>query len=213
MRDDQDDPPDLLAGINLAETEHRRWQEKLTDPLLRRAYDLRERAWKAAMSRTGDRGEALALIQEASAIDPEYAPQVAGIRKFFERRDRSGKVSLPRAINTTIAPLLASHGFVIWHPSATPKAWRQGCAFVRSQQGRDQQISIASEKFGKRLGLLVAREREGPEYVYRDHRAFGCAHEELAYLNQEELTVVIARIGRLLESRVIPWLDQPLPGA
>ena len=206
-------PPGLAAGLRVAEQEARRWEEKLANPHLREAHDLRELAWETAFSRTGDRAQALELIQQASAIDPEYLPQVAGMRSFFERRDRTGKVSLPKTINRLVAPLLASYGFGIWHPSESRTSWRKDCAFTRSRNGLEQRISISSGKFGKQLHMLVSHEQKPQEYVHRDHRAFGCAHAELAYLNQQDLTRATSRLASLLEERVIPWLEASSVGA
>ena len=193
---------DRDRGIKLAQSEHERWQEKLRDPRLSHAAELREQAWQLATSKTGDRARALTLIEAAAAIDPEYLPQVDGIRNYLDRRERSGKVSLPKAINSTLSPLLLGHGFEIRHGT-----WRQGRSFVRSRDGRDQRISVGSAKFGKQLSLLVAWEIAPGQYNYRDHRDFGCPHDSLAYLNQQELEQVVARLTQLLDAEVLPWLD------
>ena len=198
---------DLLAGIQLAQAEHERWQEKLRDPTLRHAAELREQAWQLATSKAGDKARAVALIEEAASLDPEYLPQVEGIHNYLERRERSGKVSLPKAINSTLSPLLLDRGFEIRSTLAQHRTWSQGRMFVRSRNGRDQRLSIGSGKSGKQLGLLVAWEIAPGQYSYRDHRDFGCPHDELQYLNQPELEHVVAHLTQLLDSKVVPWLD------
>jgi len=198
---------DLLAGIRLAQAEHERWQEKLRDPRLGHAAELREQAWQMAISRTGDKARAVSLIEEAASLDPEYLPQIEGIRNFLDRRERSGKVSLPKAINSALSPLLLGRGFEIRSPFAQHRTWRRGSSFVRTRDGRDQRVSVASGKSGKQLGLLVSWEIAPGQYSYRDHRDFGCPHDELKYLNQQELEHVAAHLTQLLDSKVLPWLD------
>lgn len=199
----------FLTGLKVAQAEWERWQTKLQDPTLRRAFELREQAWQLALSSTGDREAALALINEAAELDPEYRLQVTGIQNFFSRRDRSGRVSVPKAINRLVSPLLLTRGFVIRSASSIERTWRQGCDFVRLHAGREERISIRTPKSGRRLGLLVSRERSQGEFHYKDHRDFGCPHEELAYLNQEELDLVTGRLAHLLEADVLPWMDLP----
>jgi hypothetical protein len=207
MNDRKKAAQDFLAGIRLAQSEHERWQEKLRDPRLRDAAELREQAWQLAISRTGDQTRAVTLIEEAAALDPEYLPQVEGIRNYLDRRERSGKVSLPKAINITLSPLLLSRGFEIRSPFAQHRTWGQGRSFVRTRDGRDQRVSVNRAKAGKQLGLLVAWEIAPGQYSYRDHRDFGCAHDDLEYLNQQELEHVVAHLTQLLDTEVLPWLD------
>jgi hypothetical protein len=91
-------------------------------------------------------------MEEAAHLDPEYLPQVAGIRNHYDRRDRAGKVSLPKVINRLLSPLLAAHGFEIRSSVSPERTWRQGHHFARRREGREQRLMVGSEKFGNVSG-------------------------------------------------------------
>jgi hypothetical protein len=206
----------ILPGLPLAREENERWLAKLSDPQLKRAFDLREEAWRTAYARSGDPSKAIELMKQAARLDPEYLEHVEGLENFLARRARTSKVSLPRAVNQKITPLLLSRGFVIrpmWEPEAPlSKTWRRNLDFCRMSGPIQQAISIGSGKFGHQLAVLVSIIGAPGGASHRDHRDFGLRHSDLEYLNQTELELVTARICDLLSTNVVPWLEREWPG-
>lgn len=80
------------------DSEQLRWREKLNDPTLRHAYLLFLAAWEIAVSGSGDAGDAIAKMEEAASLDPEYRSQVGELRGVLERKASSGAGERLRAL-------------------------------------------------------------------------------------------------------------------
>jgi hypothetical protein len=62
-------------------------------------------------------------------------------------------------------------------------------------------------KFGKRLGLNVAKSSLDGKWVYLDLRTVGLEPEALHYLNQPEADEVLQRVAAAFEGPILGWLE------
>jgi hypothetical protein len=192
----------------LVDQMNQQWKDKLRDPEKARAYQLREEAWDCVFSRKHyNPDRALELMQEAARLDPEYEPQVQGVKNVIARKARTGKVSLKKAINVIFVPRTKDWGFTIKDADQKTQGWKEGAHFTRQFNGLEQIILIGRTKFGKALGLNVCRQKQDGTYEWLDVRQVGLTPDSLEYLNQAELDVVLKHVVAVFEAQILPWFE------
>lgn len=202
-----DSSAEMERRIALTQELYEQYQENMT-PEKERARRLADEAWNCAISRKNFQPDkAVALMTEAASIDPEHERGIQGIKNYIERKLKSGKVNLGKAINAQLTPYLISKGFILtsWINSQTsnPQAfneWKEDLLFTNLHGF----ISVGRTKFGKELGLMVWKNNPCGGFEGFDVKPY---RKQLQYLNQDDLEVVIKNLIDLCENVIIPWLQ------
>jgi len=108
-----------------------------------------------------------------------------------------------KAISKLFFPILKEMDFEMydWFGKKVPN-WNRDTLFKKTKNNIEIQINIGPTKFGHQLGLLLIRKCPGTDYEYLD---MGLPHEEMEYLNQDELDEVFNRVINKIKLNVDSW--------
>jgi hypothetical protein len=120
----------------------------------------------------------------------------------------SSRVNIPKSVNRLLVPRLLELGFTIVG-NEDGKGWREGRSFERVKRKQEQGIFFGRHKFGRALGLTLARQREDGSFEYLDVKQ-RLPREVLQYEGPAELDLVVERLRQFIDEEAIPWLDGPV---
>jgi hypothetical protein len=120
-------------------------------------------------------------------------------------------VNVAKSVNQTLVPHLGRLGFVV-EGDDDGKGWRETRFFRRTRSGNCESIFFGKSKFGRELGLTLAKvQADGKsEYLEIRHKL---PMEVLRYETQEELELVLERIRQFIDEEAVPWFDRPFEPA
>jgi hypothetical protein len=184
--------------------------EKMKNPVFAKAYKLKEEAWAHICSKKNynpDKG--LQLIAEATQLNPEYEPQIQGMKNMIERKAKTGKVNIKKAINNLFLPILVKHGFELVNSDSKNKGWKEGAYFHRKIDDIKNTILLGRTKFGHELSVIFFKQQENCSLESFNFRSIGIfPHKDFEYLNQNELELVIIKIVLIFNENIVPWLEK-----
>lgn len=179
-------------------------EDELSDPIFAKAAKIEASAWELVYSKKNyDPQKALELVNEAAKLHHEFEPKVQAIKNYINRKEKIGKVNFKKTISKLFFPTLKEMDFEMydWFGKKV-STWNRDTLFKKTKNNVEIQISIGPTKFGHQLGLLVIR--KFPETDY-EHLNMGLSHEEMEYLNQDELDEVFNRVINKIKLNMDLW--------
>ena len=181
-------------------------EEKLKDPVRRRAWELAEEGRELLFMKQFD--EAIEKITEAATLDPEYASRIKGAQEWKNRELRKSPVRLTYAVNRILYPRLKKLGFRQRCEEDGPK-WKEGTMQVRTNSyGQETVIYMGRAKFGKSFPLSIWKNISDNEHKEFDLSTVGLDDESLCYLNQAEANEMLERIAEAFEGPILVWMEK-----
>jgi tetratricopeptide (TPR) repeat protein len=206
MTDDESEHP-LKKGLEIALEYAAQWEEKLKDPVRRKAWELVQAGEDLFWRKQYDEG--IQKLVDAAALDPDYLVKVEAYRQLKLERLRKGRVNLTTAVNKILFPRLVQLGFRLKSDVGASK-WKEGSMLFRTNAaGNEGAVQIGRDKFGNRFSVSVARSSSAGKWTYLDLRQVGLPDEALRYLNQPEANAVLERVAAAFEGPILGWLDEP----
>ena len=179
-------------------------EDELSDPLFAKAAKIEASAWGFVFSKKNyDPQKALELVKEAAKLHHEFEPKVQAIENYINRKEKIGKVNFKKSIKKLFFPILKEMGFEMydWFGKKVSN-WNRDTLFKKIKNNIEIQINIGPTKFGHQLELLLIRKSPESDYEYLD---MGLSHEEMEYLNQDELDEVFNRVINKIKLNVDSW--------
>ncbi len=177
-----------------------REKELRDDPLLAEAERLFQQAReKVHSAKRYDPVGAIELMTQAVQLKPEYERQMKAIECIIEQKARKGPVRVSKTLKAKLIPKILANGFAITDNVAGHFRFEQ-----KTSDNSALVIDVGPEKFGKRLYFQVCSQVDD-QFACLNH---GLSWDELQYLNQSELEIVVDRIISTFDEKVIPWLKE-----
>ncbi len=142
--------------------------------------------------------EARIMMTDAASADKTYS-----VRAELIGRQDSRKIRVSTTVRQIIIPFLTEAGFNVTEGGK----WAEGKFLRRTKDNVINSILIGRDKFGNRLGIMVAQYQDQSKVEYFDWCTIGIRSGTLAYKTQEELEAVCKRWCDLITLYVFPWFD------